>query len=248
MSLFCIRKMKDILKWIPNVFTLANLGCGMIACWVAAYNIPDFIESDIANKNKWLLVAPSLFIFAASVFDFIDGFAARILKVNSELGKQLDSLADLVSFGVAPAFIILGYGLIGDWSFLGFFLGIFSAVRLAKFNNDTRQSESFLGLPVPSSGLVIASLPFITVTSALSFMLNQTFVAILIGVLCLLMVSEIPLIALKFKNFTFKDNFYRYLLLFIALISILIFGFQGISIVILGYVIISVFALKLPLS
>lgn len=236
--------MTEIKKWIPNIITLANLGCGMIACWIAARNIPDFLQSGNIS-DKWLLVAPSLFIFAASLFDFLDGFAARILKVNSELGKQLDSLADVVSFGLAPSFIIIAYGFMGDYSAFGLLLGIFSAIRLAKFNTDTRQSDTFLGLPVPSAGLIVASLPFIETNGVLSFMINPWFVAALISIMCLLMISEIPLLALKFKNFGIKENIFRYAVLLIGAVSLITLGFKGISISILGYVFVSLIALRI---
>ncbi|NUM31383.1 MAG: CDP-diacylglycerol--serine O-phosphatidyltransferase [Bacteroidetes bacterium] len=240
--------MKFIKNWIPNILTLANLACGMIACWVAAFNIPDFLQNQNSISSKWLLVSPSLFIFASSVFDFLDGFAARILKINTELGKQLDSLADVVSFGVAPSFIIIAYSFMGDYSIFGLFIGLFSAIRLAKFNIDSRQTDSFLGLPVPSSGLIVASLPFVEKNGMLSFMINPWFVTFLIFILCMLMVSEIPLLALKFKNFAIKENLYRWIVILIGAVSLISFGFQGISIAILGYVLVSVIALKFKIE
>lgn len=236
--------MIDFKKWIPNTITLANLGCGMVACWIAARNMPEFLHDEYFMGNKWLLVAPSLFIFAAAIFDFLDGLAARILNVNSDLGKQLDSLADVVSFGVAPSFIIIAYDFMGDYSVFGLFLGVFSAIRLAKFNNDTRQTDSFLGLPVPSAGLTIASLPFIDKSGMLAFLVNPWAIAIHIILLCLLMISEIPLLALKFKNFNFKENIYRYIILFIGAAMLISFGFQSIYIIILSYVVVSLISVK----
>lgn len=240
--------MTDIKKWIPNIITLSNLGCGMIACWIAARNIPDFLQNESQIENKWLMVSPSLFIFAAAIFDFLDGLAARLLNVSSDLGKQLDSLADIVSFGIAPSFIIIAYSYLGDYSAFGLFLGIFAAIRLAKFNNDTRQSDSFLGLPVPSAGLIIASLPFIDNTDVLAFLHNFWVMAILIIALCLLMISEIPLLALKFKNLNLKDNIFRYILLLIATVLLIFFGFQSISLIIFSYILISIIFLKFELK
>lgn len=250
--------MNAIKKWIPNIITLGNLTFGMMACWIAARFIPAYLlgengmlgENAIVDNccgeeelyNKWDSVAPALFIFAAAILDFFDGLAARLLKVHSELGKQLDSLADVVSFGVAPSFIIVGYNLMGDYSVFGLFIGIFACVRLAKFNIDTRQSDSFLGLPVPSTGIVIASLPFIDKAGPLAFMLNPWVVAGLVVLLCILMVSELPLLALKFKNYGLKDNVYRYLVLLIGLLAIAFFQFQGLPLVILGYVLVSLIA------
>lgn len=236
--------MNDIKKWIPNVITLGNLTCGMMACYNAAQGnlikiVSEYFPTDNLPEEKMVFLLPSLFIFGAAILDFFDGLAARLLKVHSELGKQLDSLADVVSFGVAPSFIIFGYSLMGEYSFLGLFIGIFACIRLAKFNIDTRQSDSFLGLPVPSTGIVIASLPFIDKSGPLAFMVNPWVVAGLVVLLCILMVSELPLLALKFKNYSLKDNVYRYLVLLIGLVSLVIFQFQGLPLVILGYVLVS---------
>jgi len=236
--------MNVIKKWIPNIITLGNLTFGMLACWIAAKNIPDYLNEDYSVYDKWLYVSPALCIFGAAILDFFDGFAARLLKVHSELGKQLDSLADVVSFGVAPAFIIMGYRLMGDYSGFGLLIGVFACVRLAKFNIDTRQSESFLGLPVPSTGMIIAALPFVDREGPLAFLINPWVVSSLVIILCLLMVSELPLLALKFKNYSIKDNIYRYLVLLFGLICILSFGFQGLPLVILGYVLFSIIAFK----
>lgn len=174
----------------------------------------------------------------------MDGFVARLLKVQSELGKQLDSLADVVSFGVAPSFILLSYNFLGEFSPAGLLIGIFACVRLAKFNIDTRQSDSFLGLPVPSTGMIIASLPFVDKEGPLAFLLNQWVVGGLVVVLCALMVSEIPLLAMKFKNFTLKDNIYRYAVIVLGAALLIILGIQSLTLIILGYVLISVIARK----
>ena len=244
--------MNDIKKWIPNILTLGNLMCGMLACLTAAVQsgifMGEFISTDyncVFNATHYnCLLVPSLFIFGAAILDFLDGLAARLLKVHSELGKQLDSLADMVSFGVAPSFIIFSYNIMGEYSYMGLFIGIFACIRLAKFNIDTRQSDSFLGLPVPSVGIIIASLPFIDKNGLLAFMRDPWFVAGLVVLLCILMVCELPLLALKFKNYSLKDNFYSYLVLLIGLISILIFHFQGLPLVILGYVLVSLISRK----
>ena len=233
--------MNTIKKWIPNIITLGNLTFGMMACWMAIQS-PLRMGFGLLPFNQYWYLHPSFYIFGAAILDFFDGFAARLLKVHSELGKQLDSLADLVSFGVAPSLIIIGYGLMGDYSFLGLLIGVFACVRLAKFNIDTRQSDSFLGLPVPSTGIVIASLPFIDKSGPLAFMLNPWMVASLVVLLCVLMVSELPLLALKFKNYNLNDNVYRYLVLLIGMLSLVFFQFQGLPLVILGYVSVSLIA------
>ncbi len=238
--------MNAIKKWIPNIITLGNLGCGMLACYIAASESGEYTDEHLEESayKMWWYVYPSLFIFGAAILDFFDGLVARLLGVQSELGKQLDSLADLVSFGVAPSFIIISYGWLGDFVPVGFLIGIFACIRLAKFNIDTRQSDSFLGLPVPSTGIVIASLPFIDKAGPLSFMLNPLVVAVLVVLLCVLMVSELPLLALKFKNYGLKDNVYRYLVLLIGLLALIFFQFQGLPLVILGYVLVSLIAPK----
>ena len=238
--------MNAIKKWVPNIITLGNLTCGMIACYLAASKSGEYTDEHLEESayKMWWYVYPSLLIFCAAVLDFFDGLAARLLKVHSELGKQLDSLADVVSFGVAPSLMLRGYGFMGDYSFLGLLIGIFACIRLAKFNIDTRQSDSFLGLPVPSTGIVIASLPFIDKAGPLAFMLNPWVVAGLVVLLCILMVSELPLLALKFKNYGLKDNVYRYLVLLIGLLALIFFQFQGLPFVILGYVLVSLIAPK----
>ena len=232
--------MQTVKRWIPNIITLGNLTFGMLACWLATGKIPESLTEDFSFLDRWFYVAPALCIFAAAIMDFLDGMVARILHVNSELGKQLDSLADVVSFGVAPGFIIIGYDFLGEYSFLGLLIGVFAAIRLAKFNIDTRQSESFLGLPVPSTGMIIASLPFVKPFGLLGFLVNPYVVFALILLLCGLMVSELPLLALKFKNYSLKHNFYRYLILVASAVILLIFGIQGITLIILVYVGISI--------
>ncbi len=232
-----------ILKWIPNGITLGNLTCGMLACYMAAANSSVNISPNfkIEASKDWHYLAPSLLIFAAAVLDFLDGLAARLLNVYSELGKQLDSLADLVSFGVAPSFIIISYNLAGNYlySFAGLFIGIFACIRLAKFNLDTRQHNSFLGLPVPSVGMIVASLLFIDCHGPLAFLINPWVVLGLIMILCLLMVSELPLLALKFKTYGLKENLGRYLVLGLGLAIFIGFRFQGLPLIILAYVLVS---------
>jgi CDP-diacylglycerol--serine O-phosphatidyltransferase len=186
------------------------------------------------------------FIFAAAILDFLDGFVARLLNAYSEIGKQLDSLADMVTFGVLPAFIV--FNLLQDiypqsyLPFLAFFIGTQSAIRLAKFNIDTRQSDRFIGVPTPANGLMISTLPFMAEKFEWmeSLMYNGIFLLGFSLFFALLLTAELPLIALKFKNFTFKDNKYRYLTLLISLVCLLTIGIGGIPLAILSYVILSV--------
>lgn len=251
-----------IKKQIPNAITCCNLICGCLA-------IIQIFRGDLA----WA----SYLIGLAAIFDFLDGFAARILNVSSSIGKDLDSLADAVTFGVVPSLIIftllensmqVASGIINtSYSFLipyfSLSIAVFSIVRLAKFNNDTRQSHSFIGLPTPANAMLIASLPLILKSSNnITFFAGQInqdyspfyFVGIsdfilnlyvLIG-LCILqsylLVAELPLFALKFKQLTWKGNEIRYLFLAICLVLILLFQYLAIPLIILLYVLISIFS------
>lgn len=186
------------------------------------------------------------FIFAAAVLDFLDGFVARLLNAYSEIGKQLDSLADLVTFGVLPAFII--FTLLQDiypgsyLPFLAFFIATQSAIRLAKFNIDTRQSDRFIGVPTPANGLLISTLPFMAERFEWveNLVYNGAFLLGFTLLFALLLTAELPLIALKFKNFSFKDNKYRYLTLLISSVCLLTMGIGGVPLAILSYVLLSI--------
>ena len=204
----------------------------------------------------------SLCIGLAAIFDFLDGFTARLLKVHSDLGKQLDSLADLVTFGVLPGFILfemLTKALqlhpigIGHAYYIAFLIPIFSAIRLARFNIDTRQSEQFIGVPTPANSLLIGSFPMIlrynveqegqgTGLAWLDYtLLNPWFLIGIAILMSYLMVAELPLFALKFKHFKWKDNETRYLFLIAGFSGLVIFGFLAVPFLILLYVLLSVF-------
>lgn len=195
----------------------------------------------------------TLWIILAAVFDFGDGFAARFLKAYSPMGKELDSLADVISFGMAPGMIlfwVLGeaclYQPLGAISpyvpYLAFVIPVFSGLRLAKFNIDERQTTSFIGLPVPANALFWASIGYAVESTASSFGLG-----FIIGILALallsswLLVSEIPMFSLKIKSLKWRGNERRYILLLGAIIFIAIFGVLGISGTILLYVGLSFF-------
>ncbi|MCC7317288.1 MAG: CDP-alcohol phosphatidyltransferase family protein, partial [Bacteroidales bacterium] len=199
----------------------------------------------------------SYMIFVAAVLDFFDGFSARLLKAYSPLGAQLDSLADVVSFGVAPAFILFGlmkssHGLpditVSDVNLLPFvalIVPLFTALRLAKFNIDTRQTESFIGLPSPASGLLLASLPLVRSQlyegqSLFYMVVTNAYFYVGIGLLMsFLMVSELPLFGLKFKSFALKGNEVRYFFLLSAIILIIALQFVAIPFIILLYLLLS---------
>ncbi|MFD2037652.1 CDP-diacylglycerol--serine O-phosphatidyltransferase [Belliella marina] len=220
-----------IKKHIPNSITSLNLLSGMIGIY--------FVLSEKIEFGAY-------FIILAAIFDFLDGFVARILKVHSEIGKQLDSLADLVTFGVLPSFIVFQWVKeLSDSEFLPFvalLIGIFSALRLAKFNVDTRQSDRFIGVPTPANALLISTLPFfVSKFPEIGSHIAQPAVLLAIAVaMSFLLVAEIPLIALKFKNYSIKNNVFRYLTLLIGLTCLITLGLAGIPIIIISYIALSV--------
>jgi CDP-diacylglycerol--serine O-phosphatidyltransferase len=206
------------------------------------------------------LVFASFFILLGAFLDFFDGFFARLLKVSGELGEQLDSLADLITFGVAPsiiAFQLLIFFDSGKYFFLtlyedhsiptiaylAFLIPIFSAYRLAKFNIDTNQKDAFSGLPTPANALFFISIPlaqhYQTDHKLLAFMYQSPFLIISILVLCTLMVSNLRLIALKFKSWNWTDNTFRFLLIAISIVLLLFLHFVAVPIIILLYIVLS---------
>ncbi len=232
-----------MVKHIPNLLTSMNVLCGTIATFLA---LNGMIEPAI-----W-------FIFIGALFDFSDGFAARALKAYSEMGKELDSLADLISFGLAPASIwssIIRLKIIDDhtltfsqletpeqfWILSPFILVIFAALRLAKFNVDTRQTENFLGLTTTATGIFTGSFAYLFLKQSQWFeWLSPVIILIVIIVFSLLLVSEIPMFSLKFKNLKWTENKERFILLGLSIIFIAIIGVGGIAATILYYVVISI--------
>ncbi|RMZ50691.1 CDP-diacylglycerol--serine O-phosphatidyltransferase [Flavobacteriaceae bacterium PRS1] len=219
-------------KHIPNFITLLNLFCGSIAVIFAV------------NGN---MLATALFVFLGIFFDFFDGLLARKLNVQSELGLQLDSLADMVTSGLVPGlvmFYLLELSNINSYlPYLGLLITLASAYRLANFNIDENQSDSFIGLPTPANALLILSLPLI-----MEFQNNEVMNAIilnkwfLIGITllsCYLLNANIKLIALKFKNWSFIDNKARYIVILLSIILLVIFQFIAIPLIIASYIIIS---------
>jgi CDP-diacylglycerol--serine O-phosphatidyltransferase len=219
---------------IPNTITALNLVFG-------CFSIIDALQGNLTQASLW--------IGGAAVLDFFDGFVARLLKVSSDLGKQLDSLADVVSFGVAPGMIF--YAMSGQCfgegfcinKLLPFLIPAFSAVRLAKFNIDTRQSDLFIGLPTPANAMFIASLPFIFQYDSLGlgWVMEHRFFLILFPLLsAYLLVAELPLLALKFKHFGWRGNEFRYVLILISILSVVFFQYLGVALAIVFYVLLSV--------
>jgi len=227
-------------KHLPNAITCANLFSGCIG---------------IVLAFQGELIAAAYAIFLSAIFDFFDGLASRVLKSFSGIGKDLDSLADIVSFGVLPAVIMYQILLAGhqinkvsDYlNFIAFLIPVFSALRLAKFNVDTRQAENFIGLPTPANAILIASFPIIIQHHNkyyTPYLLNPYVLSCFIVVMCTLLVVEVPMMSLKFKNRDFNENIFRYLLLLFSAILILFFKFAAIPVVILLYIILSLIQFK----
>ncbi len=217
------------MKHLPNLLTLGNLLCGCAGI-VCAFTRPDL-------PLAW-------FVWAACLFDFLDGFSARLLKVTSAIGKELDSLADVVSFGVLPAvqvFMLLGGTDGGAIAWSGFALAACAALRLAKFNVDTRQSDSFIGLPTPAMALFITGLPFLL--HLMGPDPAPVYLPVLATVLMALsMVAPLPMPALKFKSLAWKGNGLIFMLLAASLLLVLVFREAGISLSILLYLLLSLLA------
>ncbi len=247
------------MKQVPNIFTLLNLffGClAIVACMQSG--LVSFINTE--NESQFLAVPESIiyasvFIGVAAVVDFLDGFVARLFKATSEMGKQLDSLADVVSFGVAPSMIVYqflrlsissdknGLDTLIVWLFPAFIIACAAAYRLARFNISTDQSYGFKGVPVPAIGLFIAGFPLIYWYSDMAFILelmkNKWFWYAIIFISSYLMVSTLPLLALKFKNFSVKALLPFILIAVICVISIFFAGWVAVSVTFAAYVIIS---------
>lgn len=228
--------------YIPNFITLLNLFSGCIAVIYAL-------------EGNMKLTA--LFVCLGIFFDFFDGFFARKLKVQSELGLQLDSLADMVTSGLVPGLVL--FHLLGlvpqpSWDsesilpYFGLLVTLASAYRLAKFNISDNQSDSFIGLPTPANTLWIIALPLIleyqNSEMAEAIILNPWFLIAITIMSCYLLNAPIKLLALKFKNWSFQDNMYRYILVISSLIILIIFHFYGIPLVIISYVTLSLVSNK----
>lgn len=219
-------------KQIPNAVTLSNL---LMGC----FSIVFAFEGE--------LVKSAICILLAGVADFFDGLLARLLKSDGELGKQLDSLADTVSFGVAPGMILYNLSQMfeaGLWANFVFMIPLFSALRLAKFNIDTRQVSGFIGLPTPAMAYFVASVPLANEAGNIPWiepwLHNEAFYVILSVLLCWLMISPIPMFSLKINSR--KKNNYRFqiLLLTLGIGFLALFHFFGIALIIFSYIILSI--------
>ena len=232
-----------ILRHLPNFLTSLNLLFGSIGAYLAIVGRPDLTI---------------ICVLLAAVLDFFDGFAARLLNAYSDIGKDLDSLADLISFGLAPAAAfssLLHFFITGAWTgefwnlpnsdklllLSPFVLTIFSALRLAKFNNDARQTENFLGLTTTATGMFSVSFVYMAYSNE-NFPLifaNPLFIFLILIVFSALLVSEIPMFSLKFKHYRWKENEPRYILLLVSLISLIFMKLGALVVIIPAYVIYS---------
>jgi len=247
-----------IKRHIPNLITLLNLFSGSLAVIFAV---------------KGNLVLAAIFVAAGIFFDFFDGLAARLLDVKSEMGLQLDSLADVVTSGVVPGIVMYQLmtkalpasgGLGADWNssvfdmqmkpfaLIGLLIILASAYRLAKFNVDERQTDSFIGLPTPANALLILSLPLILTYQPGPFisglLLNEWFLVVLTLISCYLLNAELPLFALKFSDWGFKKNKMRYFFIVSCLVLIVIFQFIAIPLILLLYVLLSIISNRNTIS
>lgn len=248
------------MKNIPNLFTLLNLffGCVAIVCIIQngitiSYTDEGAQYIDLPEKI-WMA---SLFIGLAALVDFLDGFLARLLKADSLMGRELDSLADVVSFGVAPGLIVyqfLRMSYVSDvdgidisigWLLPAFLIPCAAAWRLAKFNLDEEQKYGFKGVPTPAVGLLIASIPLIywfnNNETIVKLLLNKWFWYAVIVVLCYLMTSNLPLMSLKFTDFSFRNNLSKFLLIIVSLLLIIFLKWLAVPFIFVSYIILSLF-------
>ncbi len=247
------------MKQIPNIFTLLNLffGCLAIVFALQTNTVIIYVNDQFGssfNIPENLSLA-GIFIMIAALIDFLDGFVARLLNATSEMGKQLDSLSDVVSFGVAPAVIIFqllklsfareenGLNVSIFWLLPALIIACAAAYRLAKFNLATDQQYSFKGVPVPAIGLLIGSFPLILhfneIAGINSFLLNKWFLYILILVVSYLMVSNIRMMSLKFSDFSFKNNMPKIILFAIAIVAALFLHWLAVPLVFIFYILLS---------
>lgn len=245
------------MKQLANFFTLLNLCFGCVAIVFTLQTGETIVNLE---SGEWKIYFPekitwaAICIFSAAVVDFFDGFVARLLKADSEMGKQLDSLADVVSFGVAPGAIMYQLLRIAiaaepsgmDQSSLYFLpvmlIPVAAAWRLARFNVDTTSSHHFKGLPAPAAGLFIATLPMISFYNLFalqSILVNKWVLYTIAFFISYLMISSIRLINLKFKNFAWKENTSRYLLIIISVAAVLALGWIAGFVILITYILVS---------
>lgn len=220
----------QIKKHVPNTITLLNLFCGCIA---------------LVSIAKGDFYGGFIFVCLGIFLDFFDGFFARLFKVSSPLGLQLDSLADMVTSGVVPGYVMYSmFAMMTDnvyVPFIGFVITLGACFRLANFNIDERQTDSFIGLPTPANALFFLSLPLIPKSMLVIELFTNLWFLIVISLLsAYIMNAEIPLFSLKIKKLNFKDNMLPMVFLFLSVLLLLFFQFSGIPLVILMYILLSI--------
>lgn len=243
--------LRRIITSVPNFLTCCNLLSGCLAC-ICSFSFEDTVMGSINGRQMaWILVG------LAAVFDFFDGAAARILRAPSPLGKELDSLADLVSFGVAPSLLL--YNILQVWTgswwvpFVALFIPAMGALRLAKFNLDDSQTTEFKGLPIPANAIFWIGATAWMQSHGLEWMHEHVYwgnlicCVVIIGV-ALLMVSNMRMFSLKLKNFRIGDNFMRYLLLLGAAFFVAFSGVEGFAYTIIFYFVLSVINNRMTLA
>jgi CDP-diacylglycerol--serine O-phosphatidyltransferase len=250
------------MKQIPNIFTLINLLFGCIAITFILQN--EMMATATPEGDQFIVIPEkiywaSVFIALAAVVDFLDGFVARLLKASSEMGKQLDSLADVVSFGVAPGLIVYqflrisfaqqenGLNVSTLWLIPAFVIPCAGAYRLARYNLDTSESLNFKGVPIPAVGLLVASFPLIywytDQSWAVTLLLNSWFWYAVIAAAAYLMISTTPMMSMKSKDLSLKNNMPKLILLIIAIVAGLLLHWVAVPVVFVVYVLLSLFML-----
>nr|WP_293837872.1 CDP-diacylglycerol--serine O-phosphatidyltransferase [uncultured Arsenicibacter sp.] len=220
--------LSKLIKQLPNTMTCGNLLCGSIAIVMA-------LNGDLVTA-AWLMVI-------AAVLDFGDGFVARLVHASGPFGKELDSLADMVTFGLLPGVLVfkLAQGLdMGMLSYGAFLITVLSAIRLANFNIDTRQADGFIGVPTPANSLMIASFPFMShYQPELTTYWYNPYVLAAITLFAFMLVAELPLLAFKFKTFSWQANKIKYVFLILSALLLLILRFAALPLIIGLYVVLS---------
>ena len=246
------------MKQIPNIFTLLNLFFGCLAIIVTLQSGISLVNTadgaQMMNMPEEIFMA-ALYIGLAAVVDFFDGFIARLFKAQSAMGKELDSLADVVSFGVAPGMIIYqflrlslarqedGMDASVAWLLPALILPCAAAWRLAKFNTDDEQHFSFRGVPTPAVGVLVASFPLIfwgsNAAAFIDLFLNKWLWYAVVLLLSYLMISDIPIMSLKFKSYAFKDNIPKIILLGIGIVLVILFQWLAVPLIFIAYILLS---------
>ncbi len=228
---------RRIINSIPNTITTLNLLSG-VAPIIFSFHFADQIGD--LRGYQWAFIC----IGCAALFDFADGASARLLHAYSDLGKELDSLADLVSFGVAPSMLVFNVinfanqTTLSPWAIVALLIPAMGALRLARFNIDTRQTTSFIGLPIPAGAIFWIGLVSWTMTSGYP---GNWIMAVLVAGMSLMMVSNLGMFSLKFKNFNFAENIHRYIIVIAAILFVIFCGLTGLMWTIFFYIILSMF-------